>query len=168
VAAAEAQLSTSQAQLELLKAGATREEIAVAEAAVRQAEIVLTDAQTALERCEIHAPFAGTVGAVHTRMGELVAIGQPLVTLGDQATLHVETTDLDDVDVAKVSVGQKAIVSFPALPGRDFTGRVARISPMAEPDYVGGYNYTVIIELDEVVPEILWGMDAFVSIETKQ
>jgi multidrug resistance efflux pump len=164
---AEAQLGVSQARLKLLEAGASREEIAVSEAAVGQAEIALAEAQTALERCEIHAPFAGTVGAVHTRMGELVAPGQPLVTIGDLSTLHVETTDLDDVDVAKVSIGQPAAISFPALPGQDFAGRVARISPMAEPDNVGGYDYTVVVELDEVTPEILWGMDAFVSIETE-
>lgn len=165
--AAEAQLGVSQAEMELLKAGASREEIAVAEAAVGQAEIALTEAQTALERCEIHAPFDGTVGAVHTRMGELVTPGQPLVTLGDLSTLRVETTDLDDVDVTKVSIGQLAVISFPALPGQDFAGRVTRISPMAEPDNVGGYNYTVVIELDEIAQEILWGMDAFVSIETE-
>jgi multidrug resistance efflux pump len=164
---AEAQLGVSQARLKLLEAGASREEIAVSEAAVGQAEIALAEAQTALERCEIHAPFAGTVGAVHTRMGELVAPGQPLVTIGDLSTLHVETTDLDDVDVAKVSIGQPAAISFPALPGQDFAGQVARISPMAEPDNVGGYDYTVVVELDEITPEILWGMDAFVSIETE-
>jgi len=166
ISAAEAQADVSQAQLALLKAGATAEEIAVAEAAVIQAQAALEAARVALERCEVHAPFGGTAGAVNVRAGELVAPGQPLVTLGDLTTLRVETTDLDEIDVARVAVGQRASVTFDALPERVFTGHVARISPMAEPG-VGGVNYTVVIELDEIDPAIRWGMTAFVDIEVE-
>jgi len=166
ISAAEAQADVSQAQLALLKAGATAEEIAVAEAAVIQAQAALEAARVALERCKVHAPFGGTAGAVNVRAGELVAPGQPLVTLGDLTTLRVETTDLDEIDVARVAVGQRASVTFDALPERVFTGHVARISPMAEPG-VGGVNYTVVIELDEIDPAIRWGMTAFVDIEVE-
>jgi len=162
--AAAAQRDAAQAQLDRLKAGATPEEIAAAEAAVAQAEAALEAARVALARCEIRAPFAGIVGLVHVRAGELVSPAQPLVTLGDLTTLRVETTDLDEVDVARVAVGQKATVTFDALPERVFTGHVARISPMAEPG-AGGVHYTAIIELDELDPAIRWGMTAFVDIE---
>jgi len=164
VSAAEAQEGVAQAQLELLKAGATAEEIAVGQATVAQAEAALETARVALERCEICAPFAGVVGAVHVRVGELIVPGQPLVTLGDLTTLRVETTDLDEIDVARVAVGQQATVTFDALPERVFVGHVTRISPMAEPG-AGGVNYTVVVELDELDPAILWGMTAFVDIE---
>ncbi|MBL7064181.1 MAG: efflux RND transporter periplasmic adaptor subunit [Anaerolineae bacterium] len=167
ISAAEAQQGVAQAQLALLKAGATAEEIAVAEAAVTQAETALETARVALERCEVRAPFAGTAGAVNVRMGELIAPGQSLVTLGDLITLRVETTDLDEIDVARVAVGQQASVTFDALPERVFTGHVARISPMAEPG-AGGVNYTVVVELDETDPAILWGMTAFVDIEVEE
>ena len=166
ISAAEAQQGVAQAQLALLKAGATTEEIAVAGAAVTQAEAALEAARVALERCEVRAPFAGTVGAVNVRAGELVAPGQPLVTLGDLSTLRVETTDLDETQVAQVAAGQEASVIFDALPERVFSGRVARISPMAEPG-AGGVNYTVIVVLDETDPALLWGMTAFVDIEVE-
>ncbi|RLC90925.1 MAG: hypothetical protein DRI79_04220 [Chloroflexi bacterium] len=162
--AASAQRDAAQAQLDLLKAGATAEEIAVAEASVAQAEAALEAARVALERCEIHAPFAGTVGMVYVRTGELVAPGQPLITLGDLTTLRVETTDLDEIDVARVAVGQRASITFDVLPERVFTGHVTRISPMADPG-AGGVNYTVVIVLDETDPAIRWGMTAFVDIE---
>ncbi|MBN1812964.1 MAG: efflux RND transporter periplasmic adaptor subunit, partial [Anaerolineae bacterium] len=132
--------------------------------AVTQAEAALEAARVALERCEIRAPFAGAVGAVSVRAGELVAPGQPLVTLGDLSTLRVETTDLDEIDVARVAVGQRATITFDALGERVFTGRVTRISPMPEPG-AGGVNYTVVLELDELDPAIRWGMTAFVDIE---
>jgi multidrug efflux pump subunit AcrA (membrane-fusion protein) len=162
--AAAAQQDVAQAQLDLLQAGALAEEVAVAQAAVTQAEAALEVARVALERCEVRAPFAGTVGAVSVRMGELVAPGQSLVTLGDLTTLRVETTDLGEIDVARVAVGQQAAVTFDALPERVFTGHVTRISPMAEPG-TGGVHYTVVVELDETDPAILWGMTAFVDIE---
>jgi multidrug resistance efflux pump len=166
VAAAEAQENVVQAQLALLQAGTTAEEVAVAQAAVTQAEATLEAARVALERCEVHAPFAGTIGAVSARAGELVAPGQPLVTLGDLTTLRVETTDLDEIDTARVAVGQQASITFDALGEQVFTGRVVRISPMPEPG-AGGVNYTVVLELDELSPAIRWGMTAFVDIEVE-
>jgi HlyD family secretion protein len=162
--AAAAQRDMAQAQLDLLRADATAEEIAIRKAAVIQAQAALDAARVTLERTEVRAPLAGIVGIVDVRTGELVAPGQSLVTVGDLSTLRVGTTDLDEVDVARVEVGQKATLTFDALPERVFTGCVARISPMAEPD-AGGVNYTVIIELDEVDPAIRWGMTAFVDIE---
>jgi len=156
----------AQAQLDLLRAGATSEEIAAAEASVRQNEAALAAAQVALERTEIRAPFDTTVGLIQVREGEYVAPEQSLLTVGDLSTLRVETTDLDEIDVARVAVGQKVDVTFDALPERVFTGHVTRISPMAGPGG-GGVNYTVIIELDEVDSRILWGMTAFVDIDVQ-
>ena len=167
VALALARRDAAQAQLDRLQAGAKSEEIAVAQANVHQAEAALAAAQAALERCEIRAPFAGTVGAVTVRVGELVAPGQPLVTLGDLSVLQIETTDLDEVDVARVAVDQRASVTFDAIPERVFTGRVARVYPMAEPG-TGGVNYTAIILLDELDPAVRWGMTAFVDIEVSE
>lgn len=164
VQAAEAQQDVAQAQLDLLQAGATAEEVAVAQATVAQAAAALETARVAMDRSEVRAPFAGTVGAVPVRTGELAAPGQPLVTLGDLTTLRVETTDLDEIDVARVAVGQQAAVAFDALPEQVFTGRVTRISPMAEPG-AGGVHYTAIVVLDEIAPAIRWGMTAFVDIE---
>ncbi len=164
VDAAAAERDGAQAQLDLLKAGATAEQIAVAEAGIAQAQTALDAAMLALDRTEVRAPFAGTVGSLDTRVGELIVAGQPLVTLGDLATLRVETTDLDEIDVAKVIIGQQVDVSFDALPEMMFVGQVTRISPMAAPGS-GGVNYTVVIALDEIDPAVRWGMTAFVDVE---
>jgi HlyD family secretion protein len=164
VNAATTERDSAQVQLDLLQAGATAEQIAVAQAGVAQAQAALDAGLLALERTEVRAPFAGIVGMVDTRVGELVVPGQPLVTLGDLATLRVETTDLDETDVAKVHVGQQVDVSFDALPERVFVGRVARISPMAAPGS-GGVNYTMVVKLGEIDPAVRWGMTAFVDIE---
>jgi HlyD family secretion protein len=164
IAAATAQWNVAQAQLDLLQAGPLEEEIAVSQAAVAQAGVALETARVALERAEIRAPFAGTVGMVNVRAGELIAPGQPMFTLGDLNTLQIKTTDLDELDVARVEIGQQATVVFDALSNRVFTGHVIHISPMAEPG-AGGVHYTAIVVVDEIAPEIRWGMTAFVDIE---
>ncbi len=164
VGAASSQRDVAEAQLALLQAGATPEEVAAQEAAVAQAEAALETARVALARTSVHAPLAGTVGLVEVRTGELVAPDQALVTLGDLSTLRVETTDLDEIDVARVAVGQQAAVTFDALPERVFSGRVTHIDPMAQSGS-GGVNYRAIVELDEVDPAVRWGMTAFVDIE---
>jgi multidrug efflux pump subunit AcrA (membrane-fusion protein) len=167
VDAAAAERDGAQAQLDLLKAGATAEQIAVAEAGIAQAQTALDAAMLALDRTEVRAPFAGTVGSLDARVGELIVACQPLVTLGDLTTLRVETTDLDEIDVAKVAIGQQVDVSFDALPEQVFAGTITRISPMAAPGS-GGVNYTVVIKLDEVDPAVRWGMTAFVDIQVEE
>jgi multidrug efflux pump subunit AcrA (membrane-fusion protein) len=167
VEVAEGQLAQAEAQRDRLKAGATKEEIAVLEAQVAQAEAALAQAESALTEATLVAPFAGTVGAVHPREAEVIAPGAPVLALGDVSTLRVETTDLEEIDVARVAVDQEVSVTFDALPERLFNGQVTRVSPMAEPG-AGGVHYTAVIELDEIDSAIRWGMTAFVDIEIEE
>jgi HlyD family secretion protein len=141
-----------------------REEVAQAEAALAQAQVQVTEIQRQLREATIVAPFAGTVGSVEVRVGERVSPGQPLATIGDLDMLRVETTDLDEIDVVRVEVGQQVAVTFDALPDRVFEGRVTRIAPMAEAG-TGGVHYTTVIVLEERDPVLRWGMTAFVDIE---
>jgi multidrug efflux pump subunit AcrA (membrane-fusion protein) len=144
---------------------ATEEEIAQAEARLEQARLSVSQIEQQLRDATIVTPFAGIVGEVNVRVGEQVSPGQPLVTVGDLDTLRVETTDLDEIDVVRVSLDQEVAVTFDALPDRVFEGRVTRISPQASSG-TGGVHYTVIIEVSELDPALRWGMTAFVDIET--
>jgi len=163
IAAAQARVDQAQAQLDLLRAGARPEEIKVAETQVSQAEVALAQAKSALEKTVLRAPFIGTIGEIRVKEGEIVNVGMPLLTLGDLDHLQVETTDLNEIDIPLVKAGQEVRVTFDALPERVISGRVVRIAPMASLGE-GGTNYTVIIELEEQDPELRWGMTAFVDI----
>lgn len=163
IAAAQARVDQAQAQLDLLRAGARPEEIAVAQAQVAQAEVALAQVQSALEKAELRAPFTGIIGEIRVREGEMVNAGVPLLTLGDLDHLRMETTDLNEIDIPLVRVGQEVKIEFDALPERAIQGRVARIAPMASLEE-GGTNYTVIVELEEQDPDLRWGMTAFVDI----
>jgi len=142
------------------------DETARLEALLRQAELHVEQIRKQIADATLVAPFSGTVGAVYARVGEIAAPGQPLVIIGDMRTLHVETTDLDEIDVAQVQPEQTVIITLDAFPNQSFKGRVTRISPMSTPGS-GGVNYTVIIELDELNPAFKWGMTAFVDIDVK-
>lgn len=177
LALAQAQVAQAQAALEgakalltqaeqrraLLAAGATDAQRAEVQAAVDQAKAALQAAQAALAQVDLRAPIQGTVTAISIRRGEFAVAGTQVITVGDLSHLRVETTDLNEVDVARVRVGQEVTLTFDALPGRSLRGRVAQIAPMAS-GQGGGTNYTVTIELEEQDPALRWGMTAFVDI----
>lgn len=167
IKAAEEQVEVATAQLSRLLAGAAPEDIAVAEAAVAQAEAALAAAEVNLDRTVIRAPFAGTVGRVDIRPGESIGPGTPLLVLGDLTTLRVETTDLDEIDVAHISEGQAVTVTFEALPDRTFAGEITHIAPMAS-TLGGGVTYQASVEITDLDPALRWGMTAFVDIEMAQ
>lgn len=167
IAAAQALVDQAQSQLDFLRAGAKPEEIAVAQAQVAQAEAALAQAQSALEKAELRAPFRGIIGEIRVKEGEIVNAGVPLLTLGDLDHLRVETTDLNEIDILLVRVGQEVRITFDALPERVIHGQVTQIAPMASLEE-GGTNYTVIIELEKQDPDLRWGMTAFVDILVEQ
>jgi multidrug efflux pump subunit AcrA (membrane-fusion protein) len=165
VEAARLQLSYLQAWENPLRDKASAPEIAQAQAMVQRAEWAVRQIERQIADAEVRAPWAGTVGSVNVRVGEVASPGQAMIVLGDLDTLRVETTDLDEIDVVQISLDQDVVVTFDALPERIFPGRVTRISPMAEPGS-GGVHYTVVIDLAEMDPALRWGMTAFVDIET--
>lgn len=142
------------------------DEIARLEATLRQAELQVEQIRRQISQASLVAPFDGTVGIVYARAGEVAAPGQPLVILGDLSTLRVETTDLDEIDVAQIQLDQRVTVTLDAFPNRTFKGRITRIAPMSTPGS-SGVNYTVVVELDELNPAFKWGMTAFVDIDVK-
>ncbi len=164
VAAAQAQVEQAQAQYALLDAGVSGEQVAAADAGVAQAQVALEAAQAQLLKLQLLAPFDGVVGVLQARSGEWLAPGQPVVTIGDLSTLRVETTDLSEVDVARVRDGQPVKVTFDALPGVTVEGKVMRIAPMATPGQ-SGVNYMVIVQLSQMPQGLRWGMTAFVDVQ---
>jgi multidrug resistance efflux pump len=167
VKSAEAQVSQARARLDEAKAGSRTEDVAVAEAAVAQAEAALSGDRSALEETTLRAPFAGTVGEVLLEVGETAAPGAPIVRVGDLTRLRVQTEDLGETDVSQVRAGQEAIVTVDALPGKRLNATVARVSPSAA-DRRGDKVYPVLLDIDPAQGnDLRWGMSAFVEIKVR-
>jgi HlyD family secretion protein len=158
---ASAQAEAAKARLAYLEAQPLDEAVAVAEAEVEMAQAQVEVARSELEQAMIEAPFAGTVTDVMVEQNEFVAPGQPVVELADLSTLLVETTDLNEIDVARIDLGEKAFVTFDALPGIEIEGTVTDIPTRAAEGV--GVNFPVQIELGDVPDGLRWGMTAFVE-----
>lgn len=163
VALARARLAEAEAAWTDVADGPDPDTLAMAQARLAAARANVEAAQAALRDSELRAPFGGTVGAIRVRPNEWTAPGVPLIDLANLDRLQIETTDLSEIDVARVAVGDPARITFDALPDAEVTGRVVRISPKASEG--SGVNYTLWIELDEIPEGLLWGMTAFVDIE---
>lgn len=94
---------------------------------IARADLAL--AEEALEKTRIRAPFDGTVLNVLARVGETAAAGpqSPLIVFGDVSKMRVRA-EVEERDVAKVRVGQKAVVKADAFPDEEFEGVVTEIS----------------------------------------
>jgi len=143
------QLADARKRLSKAEDRVERERLAYARAqaksnlpAPNQSESALTAARanvalagTQLDKTRIRAPKAGTVLQLNAKEGEIVSPSpeQPLVVVGDMSVVRVKA-ELDDGDVAKIKVGQKAFVRSINYPGKDFEGTVTALAPtMATP-----------------------------------
>ena len=163
---AQAQLAVAQREYEMLQKGADPQDVKLAEERLTYAKAQLSAAEAALRDLELQAPFDGTVSELYVRQSQWIAPGQPVLSLADLGHLRVETTDLNEIDVARLDVGNSAIVTFDALPDVSVEGKVVRIAPKASEG--SGVNYTAIVELDEIPMKLRWSMTAFVDIEVTE
>ena len=125
----------SEEQLEQLR---TQAEVnkALAEAAnyaVEQAIASVRDARQALSRTTITAPMSGKVTRLNVEEGETAIMGTlnkdaaTLLTISDMSVLETKVK-VDETDVARISVGDSALIQIDAFPDTTFVGRVVEIS----------------------------------------
>ena len=103
-----------------------------AEAAVRGGEAQVRLARTAVEDAMVRSPLAGIVAKRHVNVGERVGPESPLLNIVDLTRLELEVT-VPASDIGEVSIGQPVRFAVDGYGSREFTGRVARINPVAEP-----------------------------------
>ena len=163
---AQANLDKARGDYDLYKDGPDPDLVAVAQARLENAKASLSAAQSHLSDLELHAPFDGVITELYFRSGEWLTPGQPVLQIADLDNLRVETTDLNEIDAARLQVGSPVKITFDALPDAAITGHVASIAPKSSQG--SGVNYLVIIELDEWPATLRWGMTAFVDIEVEE
>lgn len=148
----------SPGQIEFVQAN-----LRLAQAELTLAQSTLAEAQNALLQTEVRAPFAGVIADLALEVGEQAIAGQPVVTIGDLSTWLIETTDLSELEVVRVSVGDRATLAFDALPGLLVGGTVDSIQVRGT-SADGGVLFAASIRPDSVDPDLRWGMTATVRI----
>jgi HlyD family secretion protein len=163
VALAQANVLAAKQAWENVKNGDPGEQAAAAVLArITAAQASLDAAQLSIDRSVLRAPFDGTVIAVPVISGQAVNPGQVVLTIANLNNLQVETTDLSERDINRVSVGHPARVTVEGL-GQTFEGKVIKIAPRSTK--VGGdVVYKVTIQLNGQPAGLRWGMSATVQI----
>ena len=141
-------------------------QLAVAEAAVKQAEAALESADLDLKYTVIRSPVDGTV------ISRLVEVGQrlsasfsiPMLFLIAQDLTQMQVdTNVSESDIGGMAVGKDAVFTVDAYPGARFQGRVRQVrnAPISVQNVV---TYNVVVGVDNSDLRLKPGMTANVSI----
>ncbi|MEI6581034.1 MAG: efflux RND transporter periplasmic adaptor subunit [bacterium] len=130
---------------------------------VQQKENALADAKDALSKYNIVAPFSGTIASVPVNLGDNAGSGTILATIITSKKLA--TIPLNEVDIAKIKLGQKATLTFDAIPDLTITGRVEEIDSIGTVSQ-GVVNYNVKISFDTNDTRVKPGMSTSAAIIT--
>lgn len=103
-----------------------------AESGLADARARLANAEQSLARARVRAPFTGIVSNRAASAGDVVSPGTELVTIVDPGTMQLEGSVPAD-QLGAVRVGAPVHFHVNGYPGRDFTGRVDRVNPTADP-----------------------------------
>jgi HlyD family secretion protein len=156
-----------------LALASARLRLAQAEQSVMLAEANLVKARDDLAKTTLYAPVAGRVVSLRAREGEVVVSGtmnnpaSVIATIADLSQILAEV-DVDETEIARVQVGQEAILKVDALADRAFRGRVEEIgssgySRSQQPDVT---FFQVKILFAQPDPELRPGMSVRADVET--
>jgi len=146
-------------------------------ATVSQLQSVVSDAERQLSETDIRAPISGIVTKKALQVGELAtglsqfSSGTTIVKIEDRTAMRVKL-DVNEIDVARMTLGMPAKVDVDAIPIHSFNGIVRKIAPAskdtanaasgttttASTDSV--VKYEVEILLKDAVPQLRSGMSA--------
>ena len=137
-------------QYEISLDGPNADQLAIAKAN-------LDAAKDTLSNYVLTAPFDGKVAEVSVKVGEQVGPETRIVSVADFSSWIVETTDVTELEVVKLSVGQKAKLVPDALPDLSLKGTITEIS-QAYTQQGGDILYTVKLNVQDPDPRLRWGM----------
>lgn len=130
---------------------------------VGRAENALEDAKKNLADCYIRAPFAGILAKVSVKKSEAVSSGTVVATLVTRQ--QIAEISLNEIDAAKVLAGQKASLTFDALPELKLSGLVSEIDGIGTVSQ-GVVTYGAKVAFASEDTQIKPGMSVTVEIAT--
>ncbi len=143
--------------------GADALDVQSSQLSVTQRQNALQDAKDALADYTVRAPFAGIIGNITAHKGDSVSGGTTIATI--VGTQQIAQLSLNEVDAAKVKVGQKATLTFDAIEDLSIAGTVADINPIGAVSQ-GVVSYTIKIAFAANDPRVKPGMTVNATIQT--
>ena len=154
-------------QYELSAEGPNKDQLTLAQARLDNARAQVSAADANLSNYVLTAPFDGVVADVTIENGEPVGPESRAMSVADTSSWMVETTDITELEVVHVAVGQKVTFTADALNDVTMDGTVTEVS---QSSYTQGGDviYTVRIQAKDVDPRLKWGMTVEVTFEALQ
>jgi len=144
--------------------------------ASRKAKYDVERAERALAQMRLHAPSAGTIsilqhwmgsGEAPYRAGDRAWPGAAIAELPDATTLRISAR-VDETERGRLAPKQAVMVQLNAIPDRQFTGHIERISEIASLDFSGVWpparNFTLEIILDQTDARFKPGISGEVTV----
>jgi HlyD family secretion protein len=129
---------------------------------LKQAQLAVQTAQKNLDAAQLTAPFTGTVTEVSGMLGDQVSPGNSAFRVDDLSHLLVDV-QVSEVDINNVTVGQPATVTFDAVLGGEYHGKVVDVARVGTTEQ-SVVNFNVTVELTDPDTKVKPGMTASVTI----
>ena len=159
-----ANLEELQSTYERMKDGADTDQLALLEARLDNARAQAAAAESNLSNYVLTAPFDGFIADVAAEIGEQVGAESRVVSIVNTSSWVIETTDITELEVVNVAVGQNVSFTADALSDVTMGGVVTEISQSSFVEN-GDVIYTVRIAANDVDPRLKWGMTVEVTFE---
>lgn len=170
---AEAALLLAQAQYddavrayEKIKSGPTESQISSLQAQINAAEAIMKTAY-------IVAPINGTVAEVGAKQFDVIAYESTsssrdvmAVRVDDLSSYFIDIT-INELDINQISIGQKVMISFDAIPLKEYSGTITNISNVGTVSE-SSVSFSLTVKMDQVDDKVKAGMMADVAIVTKE
>ena len=163
ITSAQNKLQQDQINLQVQQQPPTSQQVESAQASLTNAQASLQNAEITYNNNILKAPFDGIIAQLNNEGGDEVT---------GSTNVAVETTNqsiaiipLNEVDVSKVAIGDKATMTFDAIDGLTITGKVVEIDNIGTVSQ-GVVSYNVKITFDTEDPRVKTGMSINVSIIT--
>ena len=143
--------------------------LATAKGKYIRAKTVLDRAQERLNESIVRAPVDGIILQKYVEKGQIIASGvsnvsggTPIVDIADMKSVYIEA-GIDEIDIGKIQIGQRARVVADAYSNLAFYGRIVRISPEAKIEQ-NVTLFDVIVEVENTDRRLKSGMNATIEI----
>jgi len=185
LAQAQANLATTQQSYDRIKNGPNPVDIALLQAQlddairayneikdgpaandVAAAKARIAGDQALLNEVKITAPFTGTITDVGVLPGDQASPNKVVFSLDNMDHLMVDL-NISEVDIANIQVGQSAIITFDAIPGKEYQGKVTEVGVVGGSTQ-GVVNFPVTVQITKLDQNIKLGMTAAVNIVTNR
>lgn len=151
------------------------------DAAIEAAKIQVQNAELKLSYTEVLAPASGVISRKMIEVGQVVRPGQPLMAVTDYTDLWI-VANFKEIQVAKMSAGQKVAITIDAFPNKSFQGSIesfaaatgAKFSLFPADNATGNFTKVtqripvkIVFEDNDLKDKIRAGMSAMVKVINK-